>query len=131
MYDNYNFPIGSDTPSAPWNQKELPEKDFKVSVCQCLSKSTEVTTNDYIHSYTKEWDDMGGIEEDITDTSDTDWNQAYKESHYTPLELINAFKSYLELEVERMEGVKNTRHYKKLIEECKGWVEDDYEVVEE
>lgn len=47
MYNNYDYPVGADTPYAPWNIKDPPEKNFAIAVSCSLSKDTEVTTSNY------------------------------------------------------------------------------------
>lgn len=45
--DNYNYPVGSDTSDAPWNQVDLPEREIEVLVSITLSKAVKVRVNDY------------------------------------------------------------------------------------
>lgn len=47
MYDNYNYPVGVDTPDAPWNQVDPPEKEIEVTVSVTLSKTIKVKVSDY------------------------------------------------------------------------------------
>lgn len=47
MYDNYNYPVGTDTPDAPWNQVDPPEKEIEVTVSVTLSKTIKVKVSDY------------------------------------------------------------------------------------
>lgn len=128
MYDNYNFPCGSDTPNAPWNQPDVPEKEFDVLISQTLSKDTTVSTSDYVPIKTIEPEN--GVYENYADTENTDWKQAYKDSAYTPLEIIAVTKKIAE------ELVKNTSKrfagiwLPDLIKNCEGWIEDDLEVME-
>jgi hypothetical protein len=123
MYDNYNYPMGADTPDAPWNEPVVPEKDFPVVVSQTLSKDAVVTTNDYNPSYD---DETGEIE---IDTFDTHWTDAYNNQHYTPLELLKLFKTFLEDELPTLVMAKDIRRYKMLINECSNWKEDECEVI--
>ena len=53
---NYPEMTQSQWDSAPWNEKETPEKEFEVCITQTLSKTVKVTTNDYIPD--------GGIDDD-------------------------------------------------------------------
>lgn len=122
MYNNYDYPIGADYPDAPWNEKPVPKRSFDVFISQTLSKSTQVVTDDYV----LEDDDIHA------DTSDTEWANAYSEEHYTPLELIEAFKDFLQKHLP--DPITNLREYKKvkkLIAECENWVEDDLEIMED
>lgn len=45
--NNYDYPIGSDTPDAPWNQVEPKPKKVEVTVSITLSKTVEVEVTDY------------------------------------------------------------------------------------
>ena len=128
MLDNYP-PGAANDARAPYNQIEVPERDFDVLISQTLSNSTTVTTSDYIPVSEREEDFCNYY----SDTSDTDWKEAYSESgHYTPLELIETFKKLLQENLPNpKEDPKKYRKYKNLIEECEGWVEDDIEIMEE
>lgn len=128
--DNYNYPLGADTKDAPWNQEDPPIKDFDVVISQTLSKSTSVSTSDYI--YSSERGEDGDLEEE-TDTSETDWNKAYKEDHYTPLDLIKICKE-LAIEMDKLQGGNRDPKYNRylhIIEECNHWVEDDLVIMED
>lgn len=128
MYDNYNYPLGADTPYAPWNEQEVPERQFDVCISQTLSKSTSVTTNDYVPEVDQDED---GVYES-TDTSDTDWNEAYKNEHLTPLQLIGEFKDFLTKHLpDPVVDLAEYKKWKKLISECEGWAEDELTVLEE
>ena len=45
--DNYNYPVGADTPDAPWNQVDNPEKEIEVTVSVTLSKTVRINVSDY------------------------------------------------------------------------------------
>ena len=125
MRDNYNYPPGADTPDAPWNEPAVPEKDFELSVCQVLSKDVTVTTDDYNPEYDDETGDVSA------DTSDTNWTEAYNTDHFTPLQLIDLFKRYLEDELSHKGAVSKAPSYiKYLIAECSDWVEDELDIEE-
>ena len=47
MYDNYNYPLGTDTPDAPWNEPLVPDRNFNLNVIVTLSRNVEITTNNY------------------------------------------------------------------------------------
>ena len=130
---NSNYPpmSQSEWDNAPWNQNDSEEKEFEVTVSQTLSKSTTVTTSDYIpggYFPETEWDIDGYHTitcHEPDDTSDTDWRKAYNNEHYTPLGLIQEFKEMLE----KNTPIPETRR-KHLIDECMNWIEDDLEVCE-
>lgn len=129
------YPAGAyRDPSAPYNQVDVPEKEFDVTCSQTLSKTVSVLTTNYVSG--GEWceyDDgitIGGHDPD--DTSDTNWADEYHANDYhTPLQLIELFKQYLENDLNRMGEVKNERWIKHLIEECSNWTEDETEYVED
>ena len=133
LNNNSNYPLMSqfEWDSAPWNQNDPEEKEFEVTVSQTLSKSTTVTTSDYIpggYFPETEWDIDGYHTitcHEPDDTSDTDWKKAYNNEHYTPLGLIQEFKEMLE----KNTPIPETRR-KHLIDECMNWIEDDLEVCE-
>lgn len=145
--DNYNYPCGADTPDAPWNQEEVPDKEFEIQVSQTLVKTCDVVTDKYIpgpSGVDYDSDDEGGCVaisyQEPDDTSDVDWGKEFSENwHYTPLELINKFKEYLEKEWDALKDVEDAkdaetrrkkRKIKHLIDECDGW-ENDYTEFEE
>ena len=127
---NSNYPpmTQSQWDSAPFNEVEVPDRQFDVCISQILSKSTSVTTNDYVPEVDQDED---GIYES-TDTSDTDWNEAYKNEHLTPLQLIGKFKDFLTKHLpDPVVDLAEYKKWKKLISECDGWVEDELTVLEE
>ena len=133
LNNNSNYPLMSQSEwdNAPWNQSGPEEKEFEVTVSQTLSKSTTVTTSDYIpggYFPETEWDIDGYHTitcHEPDDTSDTNWRSAYNNEHYTPLGLIQEFKEMLE----KNTPIPETRR-KYLIDECMNWIEDDLEVCE-
>lgn len=111
LNSNSNYPPMSqlDWDNAPWNQEEEEESSIDITVSQTLSKDTD------IGGYKDE-----GYKERI---------QEYKSQHKTPLELINILKDLLTEVGERI-PIKNLQYWKNIIEECKDWVEDDFDVNE-
>lgn len=133
MIESGYYPPGAEfDPRAPWNEQEVPERQFDVCISQTLSKSTRVTTNDYVPEVDQDED---GVYES-TDTSDTDWEAAYNKDHYTPLQLINLFKESLSDELNSITNksnpdLKRKKYLEKLISECSDWTEDETEVVKD
>ena len=141
-----NYPAGAEyDPNAPWNEVSVPEKEFNVCISQTLSKGTTVFTSNYIpgaEGVDYEPDDEGGYcaygWHDPDDTSNTDWEEEYKNDHYTPIQLIELFKDTLKSQLESWEGVDDCaagkaqiRKIKHLISECEDWTEDETEVIED
>lgn len=139
MRESGYFPAGAEfDPSAPYNEPTVPGKEFDVTVSQSLSKSTIVYTNDYIPGASGvdyEPDDEGGYcaygWHDPDDTSDTNWKKAYTDSSYTPLEIIEKCGEMCKYLLE-IDQTKFGKYFlKRLLDECQGWTEDDFEVVED
>jgi hypothetical protein len=134
MYDNYNYPLGSDNEDSPWNREPIPEREFDVTISQSLSKGVIVHTDKYQPEVDKE---VGAV---YADTSDTEWAEVYKEEHYTPLQLIEMLKERCEKELKELESIKETdkpyslmvekRKLKHLVEECSEWSNDETEIFE-
>ena len=141
------YPAGSDTPDAPWNQSDVPEKEFEVTCSQSLSRTATVTTNNYIPGTSGvdyEPDDEGGYTacgwQDDDDTSDTNWAKEYESNGYkTPLQLIQMLREYLEKDLrdiqkdmlpnDRSFKATKVRQLKGLIEECDCWCDDETEYI--
>ena len=139
-----NYPPGAaNDPNAPYNEVDVPEKDFDVTCCQTLSRTVVVTTNNYIPGASGvdyEPDGEGGYcacgWQDDDDTSDTNWADEYTANGYkTPLELISMLQEYLEKDLrdiqrdmlpnDRSFKATKARMLKGLIEECEAWTEDE------
>lgn len=147
LNSNSNYPpmSQSDWDNAPWNQVDIPEKEFEVTCCQVLSRTVTVVTNDYIPGASGcdyEPDGEGGYcacgWQDDDDTSDTNWSKEYEENGYhTPLQLIQILKEYLQKDLEKWQKEDektphsgpafHVRRLKHLIEECDGFDEDEVE----
>lgn len=82
MYNNYDYPCGTDTPDAPWNQEENPEREIEVTVSVTLSKTIKVKVSDYdvINSGK---DEDGNYFEDI-DYSNCDLKEAVTNQELLP-----------------------------------------------
>lgn len=127
MRESGYYPPGAEfDPSAPYNQEELPEKDFSVTISQTLSKSVTVTTDDYWPEY----DEEDG--HTYINTSNTDWKKAYEDCDFKIQDLLEELKEYILKDISNYSSMSGKGVYlKRLLEACDGWVEDDYEVVED
>jgi len=129
MYNNYDYPLGADNSSAPWNQVENSEIERDCEVTETITRKVTLSTNDYVEE--DDWDDdLGKCLS--TDTSDTDWSEEYGNQEYTALELIDKLKEYVK------EDIKNTssnsskgKELQRLLSACNGWKQVDLEVREE
>lgn len=120
MYNNYDYPEGADTPDAPWNQIDLPKKQFEAYISCSLSKDITINSNDYNP------DGKYGNEELNNPIS------AYMENHYTILDLLDILS-----DIAKMKLIDNKNHSKysldtwnQILNDCSGWVVDD-EIVEQ
>ena len=127
MYNNYDYPLGADNSSAPWNQVENSEIERDCE--ETITRKITLSTTDYVAE--EDWDNEFGKCVSV-DTSDTDWAGEYSNQEYTVLELIDKLKAYVE------EDIKNTspntgkgRELQRLLSACDGWEQVDLEVGEE
>lgn len=139
MKESGYYPPGAEfDPAAPYNQEDIPEKEFDVTCCQTLSKTVSVLTCNYIPGASGvdyEYDGDGGCSaigwQDSDDTSNINWEEEYHDNDYhTPLQLIELFGKVLEDNLSLGIVFKNSRFTKKLIDECKNWSEDETEIFE-
>ena len=80
--DNYNYPMGADTPDAPWNQVDNPEREIEVTVSVTLSKTVKIKVSDYEITDSGK-DEDGEYFEDI-DCSNCDLKSAVEEQIVLP-----------------------------------------------
>lgn len=131
---NSNYPSGAaNDHNAPYNKKEMSEQEFEVTICQSLSKTTYVYTDDYKH--VREKDEEGYYE--YIDTSDTNWDKVYKDNEFSIPEILEECKKLTENILENWEYFKykldnpDLYNIKKLNKACEGWQVDDSEVLYE
>lgn len=122
MYDNYNYPLMSQSEwdNAPWNQSEPDDKDFFVDVEYILQKkNVKVTTRDYRPEVVTKDEEIV----EPLDTSDTKWENAYNESgHYTIPELLQELENYIKEDLERYKGSRTKeRQLNEMLKDCQGW----------
>lgn len=130
MYDNYNYPPGADTPDAPWNQPDVPEREFDVTISMSLSRTVQCYTNKYIPEIDEEDGHL------YIDTSDTPWSEVYGDNHKTIPELLEELKKYIQKDLDnladdetKMDKAFHRRRLEFLLTECDEWTvdEEDYE----
>lgn len=138
MRESGYYPPGAEfDPSAPYNQVETPDKEFEITCSQSLSRTTMVTTNNYVHYVDEGCEDGVGYHDEWDEFPDTDWSKEYDDNGYkTPLQLIQILKEYLKKDLDNIDTiVKETkqnkefleRRLKHLIEECDCWNDDETE----
>lgn len=131
MYDNYNYPMGADTPDAPWNARDNDEVPFDVCVTQTLTKNDTVMSTNY-EEYTTREDGMVDVN---YDTSDIDWEDEWMSQAYGIPFLLKELEKYVSKELKSMcednRGTKSRRRFlKDILSACQGWTLEET-IVEE
>lgn len=112
MYNNYDYPVGADTPDAPWNEVDPPEQLFNLAISCSLSKDAEVTSDNY-------------EEGEFSNTINEPWN-AYIDQEYTVNQIIDFAKKCAEYMLNKHDySIDNKFTLKKMIDSCKGWTVDE------
>lgn len=126
MYDNYNYPAGSDTPDAPWNQRDPQPIEVACDTCVTLKKRIVVTTTNY-----EEDCDETGCDIFLHDGF-VELEQHVKEQHLSIPKLLDELAKYINGELAG--GVTGSRKWElqQMLEDCYGWQEeleiDDYDI---
>ena len=124
MYDNYNYPPGTDTPDAPWNEVELPNIEVSCEVTVTLTKKdVPVFTDNYINN-----GDEYGDEYEVMD-SYQELADKYDDQHYSISWMLQQLARYIEAEL-KDDGITMARRNElsKMLEDCQGWVEGDTDI---
>lgn len=126
-----NYPPGAaHDPNAPYNEVEVPEREFDVTISMSLSRTVQCYTNKYIPEIDEE---NGHL---YVDTSDTPWSEVYGDDHKTIMELLEELKKYIQKDLDnlnnddtKMNKAFHRRRLEFLLTECDDWVvnEEDYE----
>ena len=90
--NNYDYPMGADTPNAPWNKIDPEPKKIKVTVSITLSKTVEVEVTDYTAEEDYDEDGYHGI---IYDYSECDLEQAVRDQVTLP-NSVGEFNDWVE-----------------------------------
>lgn len=83
---NENYPLGSNSSDAPWNEEDIEEKELEVTISVTLSKTVTITVDDY-----KIIDQ--GVDED---------GYSYEEIDYNNCNLKKAVKEQITLPQEKL-----------------------------
>lgn len=118
--NNFDYPIGSDTQDAPWNKPSEPKQvEFTCEVLHELKKVINIPVYQY---YENEVMDEDGERFYDVDTSDVDWEQAYKDNCYTINNLLCVLEWYIKNDLERSKGDRQReKELNQILEACKGW----------
>lgn len=111
-----NYPMGANTPNAPWNQVDSPEKEIEVTVSVTLSKTVRVSVSDY----------------EITDSEKDEDGEYFENIDYSNCDLKGAVEEQLVLPQKAWNYIApKSRREVNAIFDLKGWNVDDFEVVKE
>lgn len=114
--DNYNYPMGADTPDAPWNQVDNPEREIEVLVSVTLSKTFKVKVSDYT----------------ITDSGKDEDGDYFEDIDYSECDLKGAVEEQVVLPHKAWDYIApKSKKETNAIFDLKGWTVDDFEVIEE
>ena len=107
--DNYNYPMGSDTKDAPWNQVDNPEREIDVTVSVTLSKTVKIKVSDY----------------EITDSGKDEDGEYFEDIDCSNCDLKSAVEEQIVLPQSAHIYVKSNP---KVHEDLSNWCVDDFEV---
>ena len=108
--DNYNYPMGSDTKDAPWNQVDNPEREIEVTVSVTLSKTVKIKVSDY----------------EITDSGKDEDGEYFEDIDCSNCDLKSAVEEQIVLPQSAHMYVKSNP---KVHEDLSNWCVDDLEVI--
>lgn len=120
--DNYNYPMGSDTSDAPWNQVDYPEKEIEVTVSVTLSKTVKILVDDYSVE-----DDEGYTSYDY---SKCDLKKAVEDQITLPQNLAEFTERIFNQDL-NLKETGMPKYLKDAIADCKDWCVDEMEVISE
>ena len=108
--DNYNYPMGSDTKDAPWNQVDNPKREIDVTVSVTLSKTVKIKVSDY----------------EITDSGKDEDGEYFEDIDCSNCDLKSAVEEQIVLPQSAHMYVKSNP---KVHEDLSNWCVDDLEVI--
>ena len=109
MYNNYDYPCGTDEPNAPWNQVDNPEREIEVTVSVTLSKTVKIKVSDY----------------EITDSGKDEDGEYFENIDYSNCDLKGAVEEQIVLPQSAYIYVKSNS---KVHEDLSNWCVDDLEI---
>ena len=104
-----NYPIGADTPDAPWNQVENPEREVEVTISTTLSKTVKIKVKDY----------------EIVDSGKDEDGEYFEDIDYSSCDLKSAVEEQIVLPQSAYVYVKNNP---KIHKDVSNWCVDDLEI---
>lgn len=113
--DNYNYPMGADTPDAPWNQVDNPEREIEVLVSVILSKTVKIKVSDY----------------EIVDSGKDENGEHFEDIDYSNCDLKGAVKRQIYLPQDAGTVLRNSdvAALETIADDFSNWEVDDFEVI--
>lgn len=109
-----NYPMGANTPNAPWNQVDSPEREIEVTVSVTLSKTVRISVSDY----------------EITDSGKDEDGEYFEDIDYSNCDLKGAVEEQIVLPQKACDYIApKTKKDVKAISDLKDWNVDDFEVL--
>lgn len=121
MNDNYNYPMGADNDSAPWNARKTNSgMECMVSVTQILTKSDMMgISDDYVIDNGVDEDGYPDVE---LDKDNIDWNDEYVSQSMTIPELLKKLEEYVLGDLKCCSSNKKYMEYlNHILAACRGW----------
>lgn len=110
-----NYPLGANTPDAPWNQTNE-EKEIEVTVSITLSKTFKILVSDYT----------------IVDSGKDEDGEYFKDIDYSDCDLKRAVNNQITLPNEAYLYIgDNPGYFSKQYNDLKDWNVDGLEVIPE
>ena len=106
-----NYPIGADTPDAPWNQVENPEREVEVTISITLSKTVKIKEKDY----------------EIVDSGRDEDGEHFEDIDYSNCDLKSAVEEQLLLPQDA--GDLMVKNNIKEGRDLQNYIVDDFEVI--
>jgi len=137
MRESDYYPAGAySDPNAPYNEVEVPERDFDLTVTETLKRTATVTTQ----KYCPEFDDEDG--RTYANTDDTDWQEVYNDNYMPLSKLFVEIKKETDLFIADMEErireckdsqqkfrlTQRRRRLEALADNMDGWEQQEIEV---
>ena len=113
--DNYNYPMGADTPDAPWNQVDNPEREIEVTISITLSRTAKIKVSDY----------------EVVDSGIDEDGEHFEDIDYSRCDLKKAVENQVYLPQDASAVLRNlyTAKSEELANDFSGWEVDDFEVI--
>lgn len=116
--NNYDYPLGADNESAPWNEETPKKHEIEVTISLCLSKTVTIVTDNV------ETDDEGNI---------TSYGYLYDDVA-SQITLPNNLARFVDRMFEHdldLKAAGMSLAMKNAIKDCSDWNVDEFDVIPE